>query len=93
MRELLAPWPVRAHASDPQVLASAREASLVSAAGVAELRRCYADLQRHPWLLGTEVSGGVLSAGSRQVGGDRRGRRRGDDPMGEDGVHEVGEGV
>jgi hypothetical protein len=45
------------------------------------------------WHSGTEASGGVLSVGSRQVGGDRRGRRRGDDPVGEHGVDEVGEGV
>lgn len=34
-----------------------------------------------------------LAVGSRQVGGDRRGRRRGFDLVGEDGVDEVGEGV
>ena len=93
MRELLAPWPVRALTSYPQVLASAQAAGLVSAVGVAGLRRFYADPQRHSWRLGTKASGGVLSVGSRQAGGDRRGRRRGDDPAGEDGMDEVREGV
>ena len=47
MRALLAPWTVRALTSYPQVLASAREAGLVSAAGVAELRRFYADPEQY----------------------------------------------
>ncbi len=77
----------------PQVLASAQDAGLVSAVGVAGLRRFCANPQRHSWRLGTEASGGVLSVGSRQVGGDGRRRRRGFDLVGEDGVDEVGEGV
>jgi orotate phosphoribosyltransferase len=49
MRAQLAPWTVRALTSYPQVLASAKQASLVSAAGVAELLRFYADPRRHTW--------------------------------------------
>jgi orotate phosphoribosyltransferase len=49
MRALLAPWPVRALTSYPQVLASAREAGLVSAADVGQLRRFYADPRQHSW--------------------------------------------
>jgi orotate phosphoribosyltransferase len=49
MRTLLAPWPVRALTSYPQVLASAHEAGLVSAADVDQLLRFYADPRRHSW--------------------------------------------
>jgi orotate phosphoribosyltransferase len=49
MRALLAPWPVRALTSYPQVLASAQEAGLVSAADVGQLLRFYADPRRHSW--------------------------------------------
>jgi orotate phosphoribosyltransferase len=49
MRALLAPWPVRALTSYPQVLASAREAGLVTAADVGQLLRFYADPRRHSW--------------------------------------------
>jgi orotate phosphoribosyltransferase len=49
MRALLSPWTVRSLTSYPQVLASAREAGLVSATGVAELGRFYADPERHSW--------------------------------------------
>jgi orotate phosphoribosyltransferase len=49
MRTLLAPWPVRALTSHPQVLASAQEAGLVSAADVAQLLRFYADPRQYSW--------------------------------------------
>jgi orotate phosphoribosyltransferase len=49
MRTLLAPWPVRALTSYPQVLASAQEAGLVSAADVSQLLRFYADPRQHCW--------------------------------------------
>jgi orotate phosphoribosyltransferase len=49
MRAVLAPWPVRALTSYPQVLASAQEAGLVSAADVAQLLRFYADPRQHSW--------------------------------------------
>jgi hypothetical protein len=49
MRTMLAPWPVRALTSYPQVLASAQEAGLVSAADVGQLLRFYADPRRHSW--------------------------------------------
>ena len=49
MRELLAPWTVRAVTSYPQVLDSAREAGLLSGADVRELLRFYADPRRHRW--------------------------------------------
>ena len=49
MRDLLAPWTVRAVTSYPQVLASAQEAGLVSAADVGQLLRFYADPRRHSW--------------------------------------------
>jgi len=49
MRALLSPWTVRSLTSYPQVLASAREAGLASAADVAELQRFYADPERHSW--------------------------------------------
>jgi orotate phosphoribosyltransferase len=49
MRTLLAPWPVRALTSYPQVLASAQEAGLVSAADVGQLLRFYADPRQHSW--------------------------------------------
>jgi orotate phosphoribosyltransferase len=50
MRTLLAPWPVHALTSYPQVLASAQQAGLVSAADVGQLLRFYADPRRHSWL-------------------------------------------
>lgn len=49
MRDLLAPWTVRAVTSYPQVLDSAREAGLLSGADVRELLRFYADPRRHRW--------------------------------------------
>jgi orotate phosphoribosyltransferase len=56
MRALLAPWTVRALTSYPQVLASAREAGLVSAADVAELLRFYADPRGHAWSSGRDLT-------------------------------------
>ena len=55
MRELLAPWTVRAVTSYPQVLDSAREAGLLSGADADELRRFYADPRRHRWHPGPAV--------------------------------------
>jgi orotate phosphoribosyltransferase len=49
MRAQLAPWPVRALTSYPQVLASAQEAGLVTAADVGQLLRFYADPRQHCW--------------------------------------------
>jgi orotate phosphoribosyltransferase len=49
MRALLAPWPVRALTSYPQVLASAQEAGLVSLADVGQLLRFYADPRCTTW--------------------------------------------
>jgi len=49
MRARLAPWRIRAITSYPQVLASAQETGLVSAADVAQLLRFYADPRRHSW--------------------------------------------
>jgi hypothetical protein len=54
MRELLAPWTVRAVTSYPEVLASAGEAGLLSAADVRELLCFYADPRRHRWPSGPE---------------------------------------
>jgi orotate phosphoribosyltransferase len=54
MRDQLAPWTVRAVTSYPQVLASAREAGLLSGADVRELRRFYADPRRHRWQSGPQ---------------------------------------
>jgi hypothetical protein len=51
MRTRLAPWPVRALTSYPQVLASAQQAGMVTAADVRELLRFYADPRRHSWRL------------------------------------------
>jgi orotate phosphoribosyltransferase len=56
MRALLAPWTVRALTSYPQVLASAREAGLVSAVDVAELLRFYADPRGHAWSSGRDLT-------------------------------------
>jgi orotate phosphoribosyltransferase len=56
MRALLAPWTVRALTSYPQVLASAREAGLVSAADVEELLGFYADPRGHPWNSGRDLA-------------------------------------
>jgi orotate phosphoribosyltransferase len=49
MRAQLALWPVRALTSYPQVLASAQEAGLVTAADVGQLLRFYADPRQHCW--------------------------------------------
>jgi len=49
MRTRLASWPVRAITSYPQVLASAQESGLVSAADVGQLLCFYADPRRHTW--------------------------------------------
>jgi len=49
MRTLLAPWPVRALTSYPQVVASAQEAGLVNAADVGQLLHFYADPRQHSW--------------------------------------------
>jgi orotate phosphoribosyltransferase len=49
MRTRLAPWPVRALTSYPQVLASAERAGLVSPAGRAELTQFYADPRQYRW--------------------------------------------
>jgi orotate phosphoribosyltransferase len=49
MRTQLSAWPVRALTSYQQVLASAREAGLVSAADIGELQRFYADPMGHSW--------------------------------------------
>ena len=49
MRALLAPWPVRAVTSYPQVLASAQEAGLLSEADASQLMSFYADPRRHRW--------------------------------------------
>ena len=49
MRARLASWTVRAITSYPQVLASAQEGGLVSAADVSELLRFYADPRGHSW--------------------------------------------
>jgi orotate phosphoribosyltransferase len=56
MRALLAPWTVRALTSYPQVLASAREAGLVSAVDVEELLRFYADPCGHAWSSGRDLT-------------------------------------
>ena len=60
MRDLLAPWTVRAVTSYPQVLASAQEAGLLTGADVRELLRFYADPRRHRWPPGP-VAGASLS--------------------------------
>lgn len=52
MRELLAPWTVRAITSYPQVLASAQEAGMLSDADVSRLLLFYADPRRHHRQLG-----------------------------------------
>jgi orotate phosphoribosyltransferase len=49
MRDLLAPWTVRAVTSYPQVLASAREAGMLSEADVSQLMSFYTDPRRHRW--------------------------------------------
>jgi orotate phosphoribosyltransferase len=49
MRDLLAPWTVRAITSYPQVLASAQEAGMLSAADAGQLLDFYADPRRHRW--------------------------------------------
>jgi orotate phosphoribosyltransferase len=53
MRDLLAPWTVRAVTSYPQVLDSAQEAGLLSETDVRELLRFYADPRRHRWSPGS----------------------------------------
>jgi orotate phosphoribosyltransferase len=49
MRARLAPWPIRAVTSYPQVLASAQEAGLIGPAEASQLRSFYADPRRHRW--------------------------------------------
>jgi orotate phosphoribosyltransferase len=49
MRVSLARWRVRALTSYPQLLASAREAGLISAADASQLLRFYADPRGHRW--------------------------------------------
>jgi orotate phosphoribosyltransferase len=62
MRELLAPWTVRAVTSYPQVLDSAREAGLLSGADVRELLRFYADPRQHRWDCGPAADGSLSGA-------------------------------
>lgn len=57
MRARLARWPVRAVTSYPQILASAHEAGLVSAADVSQLMRFYADPRRHSWRVAGDPPG------------------------------------
>jgi orotate phosphoribosyltransferase len=79
MRELLAPWTVRAVTSYPQVLESAREAGMVSGADVRELLRFYADPRRHRWDCGpaadTSLSQGNLNATHVSIASDREPHR------------------
>jgi len=49
MHGLLGSWTVRAITSYPQVLASAQEAGMLSAADVSQLTRFYADPRGHRW--------------------------------------------
>jgi orotate phosphoribosyltransferase len=49
MRARLSDWPVRSITSYPQVLASAREAGLITEADTTELLHFYADPRNHPW--------------------------------------------
>ncbi len=49
MRDLLAPWTVRAVTSYPQVLACAWESGMLSEADAAQLLGFYADPRRHRW--------------------------------------------
>jgi orotate phosphoribosyltransferase len=49
MRTRLAPWPVRAITSYPQILASAKEAGMITAADAGQLLRFYADPRHHSW--------------------------------------------
>jgi orotate phosphoribosyltransferase len=49
MRARLAPWTVRSLTSYPQVLASAQETGMISAAEAGELLRFYADPRGHSW--------------------------------------------
>jgi hypothetical protein len=49
MRALLAPWTVRAITSYPQLLASAREAGMVTAAEASQLLRFYAHPRSSDW--------------------------------------------
>lgn len=51
MRTRLASWPVRALTSYPQVLASAQQAGMITAADARELARFYADPRQHSWSL------------------------------------------
>ena len=63
MRDLLAPWTVRAVTSYPQVLDSAQAAGMLSAADAGQLLRFYADPRRHRWhsdpAVGTALSGAI----------------------------------
>jgi orotate phosphoribosyltransferase len=49
MRARLARWPVRAVTSYPQILSSAQDAGLISAADAGQLMRFYADPRQHSW--------------------------------------------
>jgi orotate phosphoribosyltransferase len=62
MRAVLAPWTVRAVTSYPQVLASAQEAGMVSAADVSQLMRFYADPRGHSWYVAGGLSWQALPA-------------------------------
>jgi orotate phosphoribosyltransferase len=62
MRDLLAPWTVRAVTSYPQVLESAREAGLLSGTDVRQLLRFYADPRRHRWNSGAAADAPLSGA-------------------------------
>jgi orotate phosphoribosyltransferase len=62
MRDLLAPWTVRAVTSYPQVLDSAREAGMLSGADARELLRFYADPRRHRWGSGPAADASLSGA-------------------------------
>ena len=76
MRARLAPWTVRAITSYPQVLASAQEAGLVSAADVSQLLRFYADPRRHSWTVAGGPSRRPYAARSRPFRPVRHARPR-----------------
>lgn len=54
MRARLASWTVRAITSYPQVLASAQEAGMISAADVGQLLSFYADPRGHSWSIDSD---------------------------------------
>jgi orotate phosphoribosyltransferase len=62
MRDLLAPWTVRAVTSYPQVLASAQEAGMLSEADAGQLLRFYADPRGHRWPAGPAVGAPLSGA-------------------------------